>query len=267
MDTISITAADLALAAVLVMGLSVITLRISVGLGKSIIIASLRTCIQLLLVGLVLQWVFTSARLELVLTITVVMLAVAGWEVMVRQDRRFSGWWGYGLGTFSMFLSSFVVTFLTLAFIIGPHPWYEPRYAIPLLGMVLGNTMTGVALSLNGLTKTATQERGKIEARLMLGQSPQEAMSDIRRQSIHNGLIPIINAMAAAGIVSLPGMMTGQILAGNPPVEAVKYQILIMFMIAVGSGFGSIAAVMLGSRHLFDERHRLRTDRLKPAKR
>ena len=267
MDTISITATDLALAAILVMLLSVITLRISVGLGKSIIIASLRTCIQLLLVGLVLQWVFIAARFEWIILISVLMLVVAGWEVMVRQERRFVGWWGYGLGTFSMFLSSFVVTFLALAFIISPHPWYEPRYAIPLLGMILGNTMTGVALSLNGLTKTTLQERGKIEARLMLGHSPGEALSDIRRQSIHNGMIPIINAMAAAGIVSLPGMMTGQILAGNPPVEAVKYQILIMFMIAVGSGFGSIAAVMLGSRHLFDERHRLRIDRLQRVKR
>ena len=267
MDTISITATDLALAAVLVIGLAMVTLRVSTGLGKSIIIASLRTCIQLMLVGLVLQWLFAIARFEWVMVISVLMLVVAGWEVMVRQERRFVGWWGYGLGTFSMFLSSFVVTFLALTLIISPHPWYEPRYAIPLLGMILGNTMTGVALSMNSLTKTAIQDRGKIEARLMLGQSPKEAMRDISRQSIHNGLIPIINAMAAAGIVSLPGMMTGQILAGNPPVEAVKYQILIMFMIAVGSGFGSVAAVMLSTRQLFDERHRLRIDRLKPGRR
>lgn len=267
MDTISLSAFDLAWAAVLILVLAVITLRVDSRLGRSTIVAALRTCIQLLLVGMVLEWVFSVARFAWVMGISVLMLSVAGWEVMVRQERRFEGWWGYGLGTFSMFLSSFVVTVLGLALIISPHPWYEPRYAIPLLGMILGNTMTGVALSLNELTKMAVQERGKIEARLMLGHSPQEAMSDIRRQSIHNGLIPIINAMAAAGIVSLPGMMTGQILAGNPPVEAVKYQILIMFMIALGSGFGSIAAVILGSRHLFDERHRLRIDRLKQGRR
>ena len=75
-------------------------------------------------------------------------------------------------------------------------------------------------------------------------------------------MIPMINAMAAAGLVSLPGMMTGQILAGNPPTEAVRYQILIMFMIAAGSGFGTMAAVGLGARMLFDERGRLRLDRL-----
>ncbi len=75
-------------------------------------------------------------------------------------------------------------------------------------------------------------------------------------------MIPIINAMAAAGIVSLPGMMTGQILAGAPPLEAVNYQILIMFMIAAGTGFGTLVAVVLGSRRLFDKRQRLRLERL-----
>ncbi len=77
------------------------------------------------------------------------------------------------------------------------------------------------------------------------------------------GMIPIINAMAAAGVVSLPGMMTGQILAGAPPVEAVKYQILIMFLIAAGTGFGTLLAVWAGARRLFDERQRLRLDRLR----
>ena len=74
--------------------------------------------------------------------------------------------------------------------------------------------------------------------------------------------MPTINAMMAAGIVSLPGMMTGQILAGSPPLEAVKYQIMIMFLIGAGSGFGTIAAVSLGARRLFDSRQRLRLERL-----
>ena len=76
-------------------------------------------------------------------------------------------------------------------------------------------------------------------------------------------MIPTINAMAAAGLVSLPGMMTGQILAGSLPVDAVKYQILIMFMVAGITGFGSIGSVWLSSRRLFDRRHRLRLDRLR----
>ena len=99
----------------------------------------------------------------------------------------------------------------------------------------------------------------------MLGQTWTEAISEIRRNSIRSGLIPIVNAMAAAGLVSLPGMMTGQILAGVTPVEAVKYQILIMFLIAPGTLFGTVCAVWLGSRRLFDARHRLRLDRLRMA--
>jgi len=96
----------------------------------------------------------------------------------------------------------------------------------------------------------------------MLGQSSVQAITDIRRESMRAGMIPIINSMAAAGIVSLPGMMAGQILAGAPPVEAVKYQILVMFLISAGTGFGVVSVLWLLSRRLFDERHRLRFDQL-----
>lgn len=165
-----------------------------------------------------------------------------------------------------MFVSSFAVAVLALTVIIGPEPWYRPQYAIPLLGMLLGNTMTGVALGLDRLTDTAWQQRHVIEARLMLGEPWSEAIGGIRRDAMRTGMIPIVNAMAAAGVVSLPGMMTGQILAGTPPALAVKYQILIMFLITVGTGFGTVAAVAAGSRRLFDERERLRLDRLGPAR-
>ncbi|MGL6252903.1 MAG: ABC transporter permease, partial [Billgrantia desiderata] len=119
-----------------------------------------------------------------------------------------------------------------------------------------------VALALDRLTDTAWRQRGVIENRLMLGQPWQEAIGDIRREAMRSGLMPMINAMAAAGVVSLPGMMTGQILAGTAPGLAVKYQILIMFAITLGTGFGTLAAVSAGSRRLFDSRERLRLDRL-----
>ena len=96
----------------------------------------------------------------------------------------------------------------------------------------------------------------------MLGQPRSDAVADIYRESIRAGLIPIINAMAAAGLVSLPGMMTGQILAGSSPLDAVQYQILIMFLIAGGTGMGTLLAVVFAARRLFDERERLRLDRL-----
>jgi putative ABC transport system permease protein len=194
---------------------------------------------------------------------SLVMLAVAGREVMARQHRRFGGGWGYGIGAVSMFISSFSIALFALLVVIGNEPWYQPQYAIPLLGMLLGNTMNGIALALDRLTQSAWEQRETIEARLLLGHSATQAVSDIRQQVFRSGLTPIINAMAAAGIVSLPGMMTGQILAGAEPVEAVKYQIMIMFLIAGGAGFGTLAAVHLAVRRLFDARQRLRLDRLR----
>jgi putative ABC transport system permease protein len=80
---------------------------------------------------------------------------------------------------------------------------------------------------------------------------------------MRSGMMPTINAMAVAGVVSLPGMMTGQILAGAPPIEAVKYQILIMFLVSAGTGFGTFVAISIGARRLFDGRHRLRLERLR----
>ena len=262
---ISLGVWDLMLASVLVLILAAISWRMRFGIEKRLLLSAARTAIQLSLIGLVLKVLFDNATILWVALMAAVMLLLAGREVMARQERRFAGWWGYGVGTLSMFLSSFSVTILALAILIQPEPWYLPQYAIPLLGMVLGNTMSGIALGLDRLTTSAWQQRQSIEARLMLGFPSGKAIELIRRDSIRVGLVPIVNAMAAAGVISLPGMMTGQILAGTPPMEAVKYQILVMFLIASGTGFGTLAAVWLGSRRLFDERERLRLDRLRGA--
>ena len=260
---VELSVVDLMIAATLVLLLALLSLRLQSNISQQLIIASIRTAVELTLIGLVLKVLFANASLGWVMLLSIVMLLVAGREVMARQERRFTGWWGYAVGTFSMFLSSFAVTVFALVVILGEDPWYTPQYAIPLLGMLLGNTMNGIAIAMDRLTHTAWEQRGIIEARLMLGERWDEAISEYKRQAIRSGLIPIINAMAAAGIVSLPGMMTGQILAGAPPVEAVKYQILIMFLISAGTGLGTLAAVSIGSRHLFDERQRLCLDRLR----
>lgn len=263
---IHLSAFDLAIAASLVILLAVLSARVQRDLAVQILIAALRTTVQLLLVGLVLKTLFTHVHWGWVGLMATFMLLVAGREVTARQARGLTRGWGFAVGTLSMFLSSFAVTLFALITIIGTDPWYAPQYAIPLLGMLLGNTMSGVAISMDRLTQQAYQQRAEIEARLMLGQSSREALRDYKRDAVRAGLIPIINAMAAAGVVSLPGMMTGQILAGAEPVEAVKYQILIMFLIAVGTGLGTLAAVGIAARRLFDERQRLRLDRLQPVR-
>ena len=262
MGMIQLTAWDLALASLLVLLLAAMSWWLRLGVARRVLIAAARSAVQLTLVGLVLKLLFAQTSLPLIALMALLMLAAAGIEVMQRQKRRFGGPWGYGIGSFSMFLSSFSVTLLALTVIIGVEPWYQPQYLIPLLGMLLGNTMSGVAIALDNLTRHAWESRGKIEARLLAGQNWEEAIEAIRREALRSGLIPIVNAMGTAGLVSLPGMMTGQILAGSPPMEAAKYQLLIMFLISGGTGLGAMAAVWLGSRRLFDERQRLRLDRL-----
>ncbi|MBU1701298.1 MAG: iron export ABC transporter permease subunit FetB [Candidatus Eisenbacteria bacterium] len=263
MNVISLSAVDLSVAALLILGLAGLSAWIRLGVGRQILIAALRTTVQLLLIGWVLKALFAHIHLGWVALMALIMLAAAGREVVSRQKRPLAGWRGYGVGSSSMFISSFAITILALNLIIKPDPWYTPQYAIPLLGMMLGNTMNGIALATDRLTQSAWQQRMVIEQRLMLGHTRSQAISDIRRECLRTGMIPMINAMSAAGLVSLPGMMTGQILAGSPPVEAVKYQILIMFLITAGTGFGSILTIWLASHRLFDARHRLRLDRLK----
>ncbi|WP_054032259.1 ABC transporter permease [Desulfatitalea tepidiphila] len=263
MTIIALSPLDLSLAAGLVVLLAILSRIMRLQLEGQLAVAAIRMTIQLMLVGFVLKTLFTHVHLGWIALVACVMLLAAGREVLGRQKRRFAGLWGFGLGTLSMFISSFAVTILALGVLIRPQPWYEPQYAIPLLGMLLGNTMNGIALGMDRLTSSAWDQRTLIEGRLMLGQSWRRAIEVPRRESVRSGLIPIINSMMAAGLVSLPGMMTGQILGGNPPMEAVKYQILIMFLISGGTGLGTLVAIGLGARRLFDERQRLRLDRLK----
>ena len=259
---ILLTPLDLSLAALLIVLLAFLCMHMKLELSRQILVAGLRTTIQLLIIGYVLKALFSEVHPAWMGLIAIIMLTAAAREVTARQKRRFTGWRGFGIGGVSMFVSSFSITILALTVIIKARPWYAPQYAVPLLGMLLGNTMSGIALGLDRLTQSAWEQRTVIEGRLMMGQTWQDAIGHIVRDSTKSGMIPILNAMSAAGLVSLPGMMTGQILAGSPPIEAVKYQILIMFLITGGTGFGTLLAVRLGAAGLFDERERLCMKRL-----
>ncbi len=266
MTYIALDNVDLALAALLVVLNGGLSIALQLGLARQLAIATLRMVVQLLLVGLVLQALFSWVSLLWTSLAALAMLLFAGREIMARQERRLKGLWAYGLGTGCMVVAATLVTLFALVVQVNADPWYHPRFALPLLGMVLGNTMTGIALGLHTLTTGLTRDRAAVEARLALGATRHEALLPVNRAALRTALMPIINAMAATGLVSLPGMMTGQILAGADPVEAVKYQILIMFLIAGGTGLGATTAVLAGAHRLTDARHRLRLDRLSPAR-
>ena len=258
--TVSLDALDLAIAAQLVVLNAGLSLRLGLALERPLLVAATRTAVQLFLVGFVIKALFALESPLWTGLMALVMVLAAGYEVHARQTRRFTGIWAYGLGTLSVTAGAGLVTLLALTVVVQPEPWYQPRYAVPLLGMVLGNAMTAVSLALDSLATAATRERAAIEARLALGANRATAMRAVAHQALRTGLMPIINAMSAAGVIALPGMMTGQILAGADPVEAVKYQILIMFLIAGGTGIGVFLAVTIGTRRLSDPRHRLRLD-------
>ncbi|MBU0680162.1 MAG: iron export ABC transporter permease subunit FetB [Proteobacteria bacterium] len=262
MNIVTLSPTDLTFAAILILLLGIVSLKLRLGQTKQLFIASLRCTVQLLIMGFILKLLFAAASPGAVVVMALVMLLSAGQAVTSRMHRPLTGKWTYFFGVAAMFLSSFTVTLYALFIIIDISPWYTPQYAIPLLGMLLGNTMTGVALSMDTLTTTVYQSKNMIEGRLILGEKWRDAAQEQIRGAIRTGLTPIINSMATTGIVSLPGMMTGQILAGSPPMVAVSYQILIMLLIAAGTGFGVILAVQITAGHLFDQRHRLRLDRL-----
>nr|WP_321464963.1 iron export ABC transporter permease subunit FetB [uncultured Desulfobulbus sp.] len=257
---------DLSLASSLLFLLGLLSWRLRLGLGKNLAVAAVRTTVQLLLIGQILRLLFAHVHIAYMVLISLVMLATAGREIVARQRRALKGIQGWLIGSGSLFLSSFTVTLLALTVIIGQQPWYTPQYAIPLLGMMLGNAMSGVALSMDRMTDTLWQQQRVIEQRLLLGQTAREAVGEIRRQAIRGGMMPILNSMATAGLVNLPGMMTGQILGGSSPMDAVHYQIMIMFLLCASTGFGIVIAVSAIEGRLFDNRHRLRLDGLQSPK-
>jgi putative ABC transport system permease protein len=129
--------------------------------------------------------------------------------------------------------------------------------------MVLGNTLTGISLGLDRFMESLVNQRQKIETLLALGATRWEATHEEIKAAIRTGMIPMINSMMVMGIVSLPGMMTGQILAGANPLDAVRYQIIIIFAIASATALGTLGVVLLAWQSLLNSSHQLCLDRLK----
>jgi len=261
-DYIVLSYFDIALASVFLLLNGVLSVWLRLGLVRNLAFAALRMVVQLLLVGLLLKSLFAMQSPWLTLLVAAFMATFAAREIWARQERRVRGWRGFAIGGGTMGVTVGLVALVTLTVFVQPEPWWSPRYALPLLGMIMGNAMTGVSLSLDSLHTALTREQRAIEAQLLLGADKWQAMRPFLRQAMRAGFMPSINAMAAIGVVSLPGMMTGQILSGVDPNEAVKYQLLVMFLIAGATGLAVILATLGSARALTDDRHRLRLDQL-----
>jgi len=259
---IEISTGQLAIAASLILINGLISLWLRLHLEKRLLLASVRTITQLVLIGFVLKWVFERQQsLVVVLSMAIVMTVMAGGSAIARVHYSIPRIWPTGL--ISVWASSWIITLAAVGLIVQPSPIYQAQYVIPLLGMVLGNTLNGISLGLDRLLRELDEGRDRIEALLALGATRWEAGHRSVQEAVRTGMIPIINSMMVVGIVSLPGMMTGQLLGGVAPEQAVRYQIAIMFLIASATGLGTVTAVMLGFRALFNQRHQFLSDQLR----
>ncbi|MGD9724017.1 MAG: iron export ABC transporter permease subunit FetB [Pirellulales bacterium] len=262
---IELTAWQVAIAASLVLVNGAVSVALRLGLQRSLTLASVRMVVQLLLVGYVLRWVFQSDSVAAVVALAVIMTLVACPQ-HAAPKRRFPG--VYLASTVSVLASSWIVTAFGIVAVLNKvDTWYEPQYTIPILGMFLGNTLTGISLGLGRLGDGLVLRRDLVDMSLALGATSWEAARGPIREAVRTGMIPMINSMMVTGIVSLPGMMTGQLLSGVSPPEAVKYQIVIMFLIASGTALGTVGVVLLSFLRLFDRRHQFQSHLLVPATR
>src|SRR5262245_1759468 len=264
MSSIALANTDLLLAALLLAINGGISLAFGLRLELSLLLATVRMGVQVAAIGFVLKFVFTQSSLLWTAGLAMLMLCVAGYERSARPERRFKGAWIYGLSNATLLFASGLATLYAVTVVIAPSPWYAPRYLLPILGMVLGSTLTSVSLVLQTLAEGIERERGAIEARIAQGGTRLQAFAPLLRRAMRMATTPLLNIMSVAGMVTVPGMMTGQILAGADPTEAARYQIVLMFVLAGAAGLGAFAAAFGGVVLLSDNRHRLRLDRLAP---
>ncbi len=253
-QAISIGWLELSLATFFIMAAGAISIAMSLGLLRSLAIATLRTYLQLIALGFVLTWIFSTHSPWIVLAVFLFMMLMTAQILLKRVKHKPSNLY---LSTFSaVFLATMVVTFSVTGLIIHVEPWYDPRYILTIGGMVLGNAMNGIALALERLFDDLKKRAAEVNQALAFGGTPWEASLPSIRTGLTAGLTPTINSMSAVGLVSIPGMMTGQLLAGADPVQAVKYQIVVMLMVSAATAMGSMISVYLVYKRAFDSEWR-----------
>lgn len=246
---------DVALASSLILLVLVISWRLRLRLTSTLLMAAVRTVIQLSFIGLILAWIFAREQWYEVLVILTVMTLIAANAAKNRVKRPYQGLLA---DTFmAVSISAVLVTSIAIGLILKVQPWYTPQFIIPILGLILGNSLTAISLTSSQLINDMYEQQARIEMMLTLSATPFEAVHDSIRAAIVNGMTPTLNSMLVVGIVSLPGMMTGQILAGADPTQAVRYQIVTMFLICVSSTLGCTLSALLIYRRFFNREQQL----------
>lgn len=240
---------QLALSVILVLIAGLISAALKLELLKPLLWGTVRTFIQLTLIGYALTFIFNVNNLWFIILIVTLMCLVASGTASKRTPN--AGHYPLVLGFISLWVSTFLVGTIVVVLVISPEPWYSARIVIPIFGMILGNSMNGIALSLDRLFSEVKSRISEIEALLCFGAMPWEAVRDCVKEALRAGMTPTINSLMVVGLVSLPGMMTGQILGGADPKQAVRYQIVVMLMIAAAVAIGCLLLTLMSYKKIF----------------
>ena len=223
---------------------------------KEIVLASVRMTLQLVLTGYVLVFVFSRPHPLMTLLIIAMMEAFAIYTVIHKHGRKSSPQLKKIIAL-AMISGTISCLMFFLLVVVRISPWYDPQYFIPLAGMLVGNSMTGISLGVKQLNETMSSQKAQVEQALILGATPREATRLIINQTFDSAIMPTINSMLGMGIVFLPGMMTGQILSGTTPTTAIAYQIAIMLAILGAVSLTVIILLQLGYKTFFNAESQL----------
>ncbi len=228
---------------------SVMSVYYKLKLEQDLLVGAARSFVQLIAVGYLLKIVF---GLNAAWPVMLMYLGTTVFATQIISGRVKDRGIAYTLPVFvSMFLTSFLVTTIVSGAIIQARPWWEPQYFIPVGGMLAGNTMNSLSVCLDRYFSDLRLRRAEVEMRLCLGATSWEAGQDVFRAAMRAGMIPAINSMMGVGLVSLPGMMTGQIIAGADPSDAVRYQVIISMMLTASTSLAAFFVLNLVRRRCF----------------
>ncbi|MBU5270446.1 ABC transporter permease [Clostridium cochlearium] len=223
---------------------------------KEILISTFRMTIQLILTGYILIYIFDNASPVFTILVICIMETFAIYNIFNRSTIKLSKSLKKAI-CISMIFGTLTSLFYFLFIVIGISPWYNPRYFIPIAGMLIGNSMTGISLGVSRLIDSMNSQKHLVESALMLGATPKMASKQIVDNAFDTAILPTINSMVGMGIVFLPGMMTGQILSGTSPVTAIGYQVAIMLGVLGSVSLSVILFVNLGYKTFFNEENQL----------
>ncbi|NEU04730.1 MULTISPECIES: iron export ABC transporter permease subunit FetB [Clostridium] len=221
-------------------------------LEKEILISILRAIIQLVIVGYILDIIFGLEKPIFTILLILIMIINAA----INTKKRGEGIKNVVLISFISMVSGTIVTITVL--VASKAIVFTPNEVIPIAGMVVSNSMVAIGLSYRNLINSFNIRRSEVEVKLSLGADIKEASRDILRESIKMALSPTIDSAKTLGIVSLPGMMTGLILAGTAPLIAIKFQIMVTFMILSSSSISTMIATYMSYKDFFNDRKQLK---------